>query len=44
MTLKATMSRRARQTRGDRLKRVEAIVERQKRMPPEGDDDGLFLD
>src|SRR6516165_3204193 len=27
-----------------RLKRVEAVVERQKRMPAEGDDHRLFLD
>ena len=27
-----------------RLQRIEAIVERQQRMPPEGDDDRLVLD
>jgi hypothetical protein len=44
MTLKATMKGRARQMRNGRLQSVEAIVERQQRMPSEGDDHGLFLD
>jgi hypothetical protein len=39
MALKAAMQRRARQVRNCRLKRVEAVVERQQRMPPEGDHD-----
>ena len=30
--------------RDSRLQRIEAIVERQQRMPPEGDDDRLVLD
>jgi hypothetical protein len=30
--------------RDGRLQRIEAIVERQQRMPPERDDDGLLLD
>ena len=30
--------------RDGRLQRVEAIVERQQRMPPKGDDDRLVLD
>ena len=30
--------------RDRRLQRIEAVVERQQRMPPEGDDDGLLLD
>src|ERR1700730_17505770 len=38
------MQRRARQIRDRRLQRVEAIVERQERMPPKGYDDRLVLD
>ena len=30
--------------RDGRLKRVQAVVERQQRMPAEGDDDRFFLD
>jgi hypothetical protein len=30
--------------RDGRLSRIEAIIERQQRMPPEGDDDRLLLD
>ena len=30
--------------RDGRLQRIEAIVERQQRMPPEGDDDRLLID
>jgi hypothetical protein len=43
MALKASMQRRAPQMRNRRLKRVEAVVERQQRMPSECNDDGLFL-
>ena len=32
-----------RQMRDRRLKRIEAIIERQQRVPPEGDDDRLFF-
>jgi hypothetical protein len=35
--------RRARQMRDGRLERVEAIVEQQQRMPPEGDHDRLLV-
>jgi hypothetical protein len=44
MALQAAMKGRARQTRNRRLERVEAVVERQQRMPSEGDDHRLFLD
>ena len=44
VALQAAMQRRARQMRDGRLQRVEAVVERQQRMPSEGDDDGLLLD
>ena len=44
MTLEATMKGRARQVRNGRLQSLKAIVERQQRMPSEGDDHGLFLD
>jgi hypothetical protein len=44
MALEATMQRRARQMRDGRLQGVKAIVERQQRMPAEGDDHGLLLD
>ena len=39
VTLKAAMLLRARQMRDGRLERVEAVVERQQGMPPEGDHD-----
>ena len=35
---------RAGQVRDRRLERIEAVVERQKRLAPKGDDDGLVLD
>lgn len=35
---------RSRQVRNRRLQRVEAVVERQQRVAPEGDDDCLLLD
>ena len=44
MALQAAVQRRARQMRDGRLQSVQAVVERQQRMPAEGDDDGLFLD
>ena len=44
MALEAAMQRRARQMRNCRLKRVEAVVERQQRMPAESDDHRLFFD
>ena len=44
MALVAAMKRRARQMRDGRLKRIEAIVERQQRMLAEGNHDGLLLD
>jgi hypothetical protein len=44
VTLKTPVQRRARQMRDGRLQGVEAVVERQQRMPSEGDDDGFFLD
>ena len=42
VALKAAMQRRVRQMRNCRLKRVEAVVKRQQRMPSEGDDDRLL--
>ena len=44
MALQAAVQRRARQVRDRRLQGVEAVVERQQRMPAEGDDDRLLLD
>ena len=44
MPLQATMQRRTRQVRDGRPQRIETIVERQQRMPAEGDYDRLFLD
>ena len=41
MTLEATMQRGACQMRDGRLQCIEAIIERQERMPPEGDNDRL---
>jgi hypothetical protein len=41
--LQATMQRRTRKVWNGWLERVKTIVERQKRVLPEGDDDGLFL-
>ena len=37
------MKGRARRVRNGRLQRIEAIVERQQRMPSEVDDHGFFL-
>ena len=42
--LQAAVQRRARQMRDGRLKRVQAVVQRQQRMPAEGDDHRFFLD
>lgn len=42
--LQATVERRARQMRDAGLERVEAIVQRQQRVPPESDDHRLVLD
>ena len=44
MTLQAAMQRRARQMRDGRLQGVQAVVQRQQRVPPEGDDDRLLFD
>lgn len=44
VALKTPVQGRARQMRDGRLKRVEAVVERQQSMPSEGDNDSLFLD
>ena len=44
VALQAAMKRRSCQVRNGRLKRIEAIVERQQRVPAEGHDDGLVLD
>jgi hypothetical protein len=43
MALEAAMQRRARQMRDRRLQCVEAVVERQQGMPPEGDHDRLLF-
>jgi hypothetical protein len=43
MTLKTSMQRRACQMRDCRLKRVEAIIKRQQRVPAESDDDSFWL-
>src|SRR5450432_3281892 len=43
VALQAAMQRRARQVRDGGLQSVKAVVERQQGMPPEGHDDGLFL-
>jgi hypothetical protein len=42
MALQATMQRRSRQMSDRRLQRIETIVERQERLPPESNDDRLF--
>jgi hypothetical protein len=42
--LQAPVKRRAGQVRDYRLQRIQAIVERQQRMPAERDDDRLLLD
>ncbi len=44
VALQATMQRRARQVRDRRLKRVEAVVQRQKRVTTKGDDDRFVLE
>jgi hypothetical protein len=44
MPLQTAVQRRAGQAGDCRLKRVKAVVERQQRMAPEGDDDRLLLD
>jgi hypothetical protein len=41
--LQAAVQAGARQVRDRGLEAVEAVVERQERMPPEGDDDGFLL-
>jgi hypothetical protein len=41
--LQTPMKRRSRQVRDGRRQGVQAVVERQQSMPPEGDDDGLFI-
>src|SRR5208282_6768620 len=43
MALETPMQRRARQMRNGGLKGVEAVVERQQGMPPEGDHDRLLF-
>ena len=43
MALQTPVKGRARQMRDGGLQSVKAIVERQQSMPPEGNDDGLFL-
>src|ERR1039458_2194767 len=44
MTPQAAVQRGSRQARDRRLERIEAIVQRQERVPAKGNDDGLFLD
>ena len=44
MPLKAAVQGRARQVRDGRLKRIEAVIKRQERVPAEGNHDGLLLD
>ena len=44
VALQAAMQGRARQVRDRRLQGIKAVVERQQRMPTEGNDDRLFLD
>src|ERR1700678_1030202 len=44
MASQTPMKGRARQVRDGRLQGVKAVVERQQRMPSEGDDDSLSLD
>ena len=43
MTLKTAMQGRPREVRDGRLKRVEAVIERQERVPAEGNRDGFVL-
>ena len=43
MALQASMQRRARQMWNGGLKRVEAIIEWQQRVPAKGDNHGLFF-
>ena len=43
MPLKAAMQRRSREMRDARLETVEAIIERQQRVAPKGDDHRLLL-
>ena len=43
MLLETAVQRRARQVRDRCLERVKTVVQRQKCMPPECDDKGLFL-
>jgi hypothetical protein len=43
MALQTAMEGRAGQVRNGRLQRIEAVVERQQRVPPKGDDHRLFL-
>ncbi len=43
VALKAAMQRRTRQMRKRRLKRIEAVVQRQQRVTAEGDNDCLLL-
>ncbi|MDB5369795.1 MAG: hypothetical protein JWP20_1353 [Roseomonas sp.] len=43
MALEATVQGRARQVRDGRLQGVEAVIKRQQRVPPEGDDHSLIL-
>ena len=42
MLLQAAMQGRTAEMRDGRLERVEAVVERQQRVPAEGDDDRLL--
>src|ERR1700678_4719194 len=44
VALQTSVKGRARQMREGGLQSVQAVVERQQRMPSEGDDDGFFLD
>ena len=44
VALQTAMQRRARQVRDRGLQAIEAVVQRQERMPPERDDDRLLLD
>lgn len=44
VALQATMQGRSREVRNGRLQGLEAVVDRQQRVAPEGDDDGFLLD
>jgi hypothetical protein len=43
MTLQAAMQRRARQVRDRGLEGIKAVIQRQERVPAEGNNDGLLI-